>query len=282
MPRKPREMAVSGIYHVVIRGIDRQLMFEEKEDYEIYLQFLNMYKIDCNLKIYAYCLMSNHVHLIVHVGDVPLGQVFSKINTNYAIWFNQKYQRTGPLQQGRYYSEPIDSEDYFLTAVRYVHNNPRKAGLEMTVGESYRWSSYHEYMSDSAEIVDTSMLFQYIPAEQFRSYANVESDAECMDIENIRRRIPDPEAWKLIKELSGCANSNEFQSLTINQRNRYFFLLNKKRLSLKQLSRLTGISVGVITRAVAKEANRRDVDDASSPVPCEALSSPIPIYRDTP
>ena len=72
MPRKPRAISESNIYHVVIRGADRQQMFEEKNDYVKYLDILSYYKKECQFEIYAYCLMSNHVHLLIHTSNTPL------------------------------------------------------------------------------------------------------------------------------------------------------------------------------------------------------------------
>ena len=90
MSRKPRELSPTNIYHVVIRGADRQILFEEKTDYQKYLHILEYYKSECNFELYAYCLMSNHIHLIIHINDIPLSSVFRRINTSYAVWFNMK------------------------------------------------------------------------------------------------------------------------------------------------------------------------------------------------
>lgn len=253
MPREARKVSESGIYHVVVRGIDRQLMFEEEQDFKTYLQFLRVYKAECELEIYAYCLMSNHVHLVVKTGKMKIGRVFSKINTNYAVWFNQKYQRTGHLQQDRYYSDAIDTEQYFLEAIRYVHRNPQKAGIEKRVGDSYQWSSYHDYAAGTSKLVDVDVLFSLIPKDDFDSYTSTPSDVEFKDVDNIRKRFTDTEALNIIKDVTGCNNMTEFQSLPIDERNHYLHILKQKKLSVKQLSRLTGISVGVINRAIAKE-----------------------------
>lgn len=253
MPREARKVSSTGIYHVVVRGIDRQLMFEEDADYKTYLQFLKVYKGECDIKIYAYCLMSNHVHLIVNVGRLDIGRVFSRINTNYAIWFNNKYQRTGPLQQGRYYSEPIETEEYFLEAIRYVHRNPLKAGLETCVGSGYLWNSYHDYLCMESKIVDTEFLYTYLSPDFFVEFMSKSSDVMCLDIENTRKKLKDPEAYEILLDTCKCSNITEFQRLPIDERNQFLYLLYKKKLSINQLSRLTGLSVGVIKRAIAKE-----------------------------
>ena len=130
MARHSRKKSSTQIYHVVIKGADRQLLFEETKDYRKYLDILEYYKEEFHFKIYAYCLMSNHVHLLIHHPDTAsLESIFRHINTTYATWFNLKYNRTGFVQDGRYFSEPVEDSRYLLTVVRYIHYNPAKAGL---------------------------------------------------------------------------------------------------------------------------------------------------------
>ena len=118
MPRNARQKSITRTYHVVIKGADRQLLFEEKRDYEKYLDFINYYKQECQFELLAYCLMSNHVHLLIrHSPEYSLETIFRRLNTSYAIWFNMKYDRTGFVQNGRYFSEPVDSERYLLTFI---------------------------------------------------------------------------------------------------------------------------------------------------------------------
>ena len=131
MPRHSRRKSSTRTYHIVIKGADRQLLFEEKNDYIKYLNILEYFKSECKIEIFAYCLMSNHVHLLIrHPVDIPLETVFRRINTTYAIWFNMKYNRTGFVQNNRFFSEPVEDLSYFLNVVKYIHYNPTKAGLE--------------------------------------------------------------------------------------------------------------------------------------------------------
>lgn len=127
--------------------------------------------------------MSNHVHLILRTDTTPLDTVFRKINTHYSLWFNMKYQRTGPLQQGRFYSEPIEDAAYLLTAIRYVHRNPAKSGLEGEVGASYPWSSMHEYIKRDAFLTDIDKTYELISPDDFLEFCryNPEENAENVD-----------------------------------------------------------------------------------------------------
>lgn len=102
MPRQKRRKSSLQMYHVIIRGADHQLFFQEPKDYKKYLDLLDYFKSECQFKIYAYCLMSNHVHLLIHSPLTPLETIFRRLNTSYAGWYNLKYQRTGYLQNSRY------------------------------------------------------------------------------------------------------------------------------------------------------------------------------------
>ena len=173
MPRKPRQHSSLDIYHVVIKGINGQLLFEEHKDYLKYLEILKLHKFNCDFDLFAYCLMSNHVHLLIHTNDIPLEAIFRKINTAYANWFNMKYSRSGRLQDGRYYSEPINNLDYLLCALRYIHKNPLKAGLEKNVGSQYPWNSFHAYTKQNDDLVDIgSILSEFNSLDDFIEYSS--------------------------------------------------------------------------------------------------------------
>lgn len=250
LARKSRIKSASSIYHIVVRGLDRQVMFESDKDYIKYLDILELHKEECNFELFAYCLMSNHVHLLIRISNIPLSTIFKKINTQYAIWFNMKYQRTGHLQQERYYSEPVETEQYFLTVLRYIHRNPLKAGLEHKVGESYKWSSIYEYIHNDIRLINTNYALNLISIKNFLQYMNEGNSDDCMDIESMNKRLPDDVARTIIYEISGCKNATEFQNLSLVDRNKFINIIYKKRVSLRQINRLTGTSKGIIQRAI--------------------------------
>ena len=99
MPRKAREKSESGIYHVMLRGINQQQIFEEEEDYLKFIQILETYQTISEYKIFAYCLMGNHIHLLIKVEKESLEQVFKRIGSKYVYWYNTKYQTI----RGRFY-----------------------------------------------------------------------------------------------------------------------------------------------------------------------------------
>ena len=145
MPRTARRLSKTGIYHVMVRGINRQDIFLDKVDRSMYLAKLSVVKERSDCQIYAYCLMVNHVHLLIAEGSETISQVMKRLGCAYVYWYNQKYERIGHLFQDRFRSEPIDSEAYLLTALRYIHQNPVKAGIASSC-DKFLWSSYHDYM----------------------------------------------------------------------------------------------------------------------------------------
>jgi len=109
-----------------------------------FLEVLKECKTLSGYKIYGYCFIGNHIHLILKIEKEDLGKIFKRIGARYVYYYNWKYKRSGHLFQGRFKSEPIDDDSYLLTVLRYIHNNPVKAGLSKSA-EKYRWSSYNEY-----------------------------------------------------------------------------------------------------------------------------------------
>lgn len=145
MPRGAREKAESGIYHIMLRGINKQTIFEDDEDYVKFLHVINDCKKKSSFKLMAYCLMSNHLHLLIKEENEELGQIFKRIGSSYVYWYNFKYSRTGHLFQDRFRSESVNNDEYFLTVLRYIHQNPIKAGLCTDVSK-YKCSSYNDYL----------------------------------------------------------------------------------------------------------------------------------------
>jgi REP element-mobilizing transposase RayT len=141
MPREAREKSKRGIYHVMLRGINRQDIFGDDEDRIKFVETMADCKVISGYKLYGYCLMSNHVHILIKIEKEPIEQVFKRIGARYVHWYNWKYERCGHLFQDRFKSEVVENDSYFLVVLRYILQNLVKAGLTASIGE-YRWSSY--------------------------------------------------------------------------------------------------------------------------------------------
>ena len=144
MPRYPRKYSKTGIYHIMLRGNERKDIFIDEEDKGKFIKIVFKKKADDAFKLYAFCIMDNHVHLVIKEQNEPISRIVKKITTSYAYYFNAKYKRVGHLFQDRYKSETIEDEPYLLSVIRYVHNNPEKA--DITKKEKYKWSSYSNYI----------------------------------------------------------------------------------------------------------------------------------------
>ena len=229
----------------MLRGINQQQIFEDREDYEKFLEILKDCKAICEFKLFAYCLMGNHIHLLIQEGTESLEQVFKRLCGRFVYWYNVKYRRVGHLFQDRFKSEPVDSDEYFFTVLRYIHQNPTKAGLCKSV-EGYAYSSYIEYFNENS-FVDRDYVLNLMTMDEFVGLNKKVVDTSCMDIaEKAIIRVTDEQAKELIHKISKCENISDFQSLDTKQRDKYLKKLKEQGLSIRQLSRLTGISFGVI------------------------------------
>jgi len=247
MPRTARKKCESRIYHAMLRGINRQQIFEDREDYEKFLSVLKDVKLISGFKLYAYCLMGNHIHLLIKEEQEGLDQIFRRIGSRFVYWYNAKYDREGHLFQDRYKAEPVDSEEYLFTVLRYIHQNPVKAGLCKTVDE-YEYSSYGEFMTER-NITDAKDIFTLISPESFIEIHLKPVMINCLDMtDKPIYATGDEQVRSMILKISGCKNIPDFQSLDISMRNACIKDLKEKGFSIRQLSRLTGVSYSTIQR----------------------------------
>jgi REP element-mobilizing transposase RayT len=144
MPRKPRIHYPGAVYHVILRGNAGHPVYFEDLDRHRFFLFLQyaVEKFDC--RIHAFCLMTNHIHLVVQTGAIPLSRVMQNISQRYTAWINFTQSRTGHVFQGRYKALLIDADSYLLELVRYIHLNPVRAAMT-ALPDDYPWSSHHAY-----------------------------------------------------------------------------------------------------------------------------------------
>lgn len=247
MPRQARKESKSGIYHVMLRGINRQQIFEDEEDQDKFLQVLSECKAISGFELYAYCLMGNHVHLLMKAGNEPLDLVFKRIGSRYVYWYNWKYARTGHLFQDRYKSEPVEDDTYFLTVLRYILQNPVKAGICQNLSD-YTASSYHDYADiDTEGLTDTTFALRLLDWERLIGFLNTPNEDQCMDFTD-GNRVSDMEAKAMIETLTKCKNVAQFQALDAATRNQAISILKEQGLSIRQISRLTGTSFNIVRK----------------------------------
>lgn len=155
MPRIGRLIIPNYPHHVIHRGHNRKPIFINRDDYNYYLDNLAEWKDNFKCRLYAYCLMTNHVHLIVDPGDDPesLAKLMKRVAGKQTRYVNRIEQRSGTIWEGRYRSSIICKDTYLLACCRYVELNPVRAFIVSHPSE-YRWSSYWEKTSESTGIID--------------------------------------------------------------------------------------------------------------------------------
>ncbi|KZL88578.1 transposase [Clostridium magnum] len=173
MPTKKREWYPYASYHITARGNHRNDIFKDKEDFIYYLTLIKEaveYYIYDKYEIISYCLMDNHVHILIKTGERHLGQFIGKINSKYAKYYNKKYNYIGHLFQDRYFSELIESDAQMLETSKYIHLNPVRAKM-VEKPEDYEWSSYPMYIGNKKEnLICSSYLLSYFNSENRELY----------------------------------------------------------------------------------------------------------------
>jgi len=290
MPRKARAVSGTGVYHVILRGVNKQRIFEWPEDYDKFYEILRktMYLDNlgnpapaANYELYAYCLMDNHAHLLLRERTQPLAVIVKRIASSYAQCFNLRYKRVGHLFQDRFRSEPCDRPDYFLTLLDYIHNNPVKAGVSVSPA-AYAHCSYSDLLRGSAEGLCTIPAdFPGLPAKDIISWlrempivdpSSELEDAEitqkgqtplCNFLDGARSFGEERSGWQLcnvgdnsedvdrlivdeILRQTGCESITAFQQLPKKPMREALAAVRDAGVSIRRLSRLTGISEGVI------------------------------------
>jgi putative transposase len=254
--RRARTKSASGIYHVMFRGAGKQEIFHDDEDNRRFLEIVKKYQQKVGAKVYAWCLMNNHVHLLLHVGEEEIGATMKRIGVSYVSYYNAKYQTVGHLFQNRFHSEAVESDEYFRTVIRYIHQNPVKAGIVGRMVE-WKWSSCRGYYGQTYfpdELLDPNRTFRMfsddhsIACEKFKEFNEQTNEDECLEyFPFIRGRIHDEEAKLKIKEVLGTTQIAQVKNLPKAERELILReIKNIDKLSQRQAARILGIPASLV------------------------------------
>ncbi|WP_209121697.1 transposase [Alkalihalobacillus sp. BA299] len=153
MARKPRIWFPGATFHITSRGNRRASIFCDHDDRLMYLTLLEETRVQYPFHLHAYCLITNHIHLLLETIDIPTKEIIKKLHSVYAIYFNKRHRTSGHLFQGCYHAELINDDTYLLEVSKYIHLNPVEAKMVIRP-ESYRWSSYSAYISSNSDPYD--------------------------------------------------------------------------------------------------------------------------------
>lgn len=196
MARKNRKWFPGAIYHIMARGNYRQNIFKDDEDFKVFLVLMQDAKTKYGFKLHAYCLMTNHYHLLLETEQTEIWKIMKRINQIYAAYYNEKYRLTGHLFQGRYKSCLVENDSYFLQTSRYIHLNPVKAKM-VPRAEAYPWSSYSTLIGMKQEmIVEVKRIYAYFKEPQNFAYRNFVEDTTLNRYEaEIQKSMGEDDLW---------------------------------------------------------------------------------------
>ena len=185
MSRIPRQCFEGEYFHLMEQGINREFIFEKDKDKKIFLNILLKKIENTKNKICAYCIMDNHVHILLKSNEInDVTKVIQRTNTSYAIYYNSSRNRVGYVFRDRYRAEPIHDQFHLENCIRYIHNNPLEAGIINNLKE-YKFSSYNDYMYGR---IDLELIKEIYGTANFEEYKDKISgsydDCNFIDVDN--------------------------------------------------------------------------------------------------
>ena len=261
MARKARVRARSGVYHVVMQGVRYRDIFLDDEDYGMFVELLRKTRTSedeeggtlINYELYAYCLMNDHLHLLLKEGRESVSKVVGRIATAYSHYFNNKYDRDGAIYRSRFASEPVEEAGKFSIVLRYIMQAPTRLSRVEDL-DDYEYSSWREYMglvpADKC-ICEVREEYRLLEPEELRRMLEVplQRGESCLGPRrNVLHRPSDKQVMVMIHELTGASTISEFMHQPYSNCLLALTDLRKKGASVRQLERLTGIGRGIIQR----------------------------------
>ena len=249
MPRGARRVSESGYYHVMLRGNGRQILFEDDGDRSRFLELLSDMLARSGVVLIAWCLMTNHVHLLVGDEGGRLSEALHDVASSYAGYYNRKTGHVGAVFGGRFKSVPVESDAQLVAAVRYIHDNPEKGGI--CPANEYEWSSFREY-AGAPWISDVSVLRDLLGS--FESLLASDGAPEGCETYHFcaGRRVPDEEALDLARAVLRPLEPIEVKGLEAGKREEALKRLGAAGLSQRQIERMTGVGRYSIMKALGK------------------------------
>ncbi len=256
MATKPREQSTSGFYHVYQRGVCLFDIFEDDVDREFYLERLRKYCGEIGVEIHAWCLMSNHTHLLLRAGLEELSAAMRKLGSVFARFFNARHKRSGPLFEGRFCSVCVETDEQYMNVMRYIHRNPVHHEEAALCG-SYPWSSYGEHIAGAPVTCEVSFALSLFGGVDAFARLHGERDGDKqrhLDVGTSGPMRDDEARWRADEALAEAGfgvTTSHIGTLPHKTRDRAIAAVKCAiGCSLRQLQRLTAIAYSAIRRAV--------------------------------
>lgn len=259
MARESRKESPTKYYHVMMRGNNKEMIFENEAEKQYFLDQLQFQINQNNIKAAAYCIMDNHVHLLINADMLTMSESLKWINIKFASKYNHKYERVGHVFQGRYKSEIINNEDHLVQVLRYIHNNPVSAKMVSKVSQ-YKWSSYNHYLLEKDNIIDSyekQLILEIFSksTKQFQEFHLKEETNEFLEISIDLERQREEKAERIIARYLDIHNIKDYDELRNNKElleQLVIDIINISKLSHRRISELLGLNRGRI-HSIAKK-----------------------------
>lgn len=250
MSRIPRKNLEDGFYHIMVQGIKKENIFDKDENKSTYIRLMKLFIEKLKIEMAAYCVMSNHTHMIIQVDDIAqLSTYMSKLNTTYAQYYNKKEQRVGYVFRNRYKSKKIYSQNYLTQCIKYVHMNPVKAGIAKEEGE-YKYSSYNQYIEANG-IVSKQLLEKIFNSNEYlKEFLKLEYN------EKLFKDFEEEEKKDIQQELEKFLNKEEIKLEELQKDKRLIKKIYKNiglYTTKAELARKIGISRVKISRILNED-----------------------------
>lgn len=237
MPRQARKASNSIYQHVIVQGINKSYIFDNRIDILHYIKILKELTQECNIELISYCVMSNHTHMLIKTEEIEnLVKFMRKANTKYAMYYNRKYNRVGYVFRNRYNSQDITTEAYLYNCIKYIYNNPVKAKICDNPYEYY-YSNIKEFTNKYKVLINFDDIEESDDFE-FEDITNdVIEDNECEEIINNFLKYNKLKKEYLIKDKAKLA-----ELLRI--------LKSDRKKSLRNISKKLGISRETLRKCI--------------------------------
>lgn len=257
MPRLARQKCESGIYHIMVRGVNRNDIFHDDQDHVRFLETLERAKTSGGCELLAYCLMSNHVHLLLRENGDDISKSMKRIGVSYAWWYNWKYEHVGHVFQDRYKSECIQADSQLLNVLRYIHNNPVTAYM-VEEPEQYRWSSCKAYYGKKeypAGLTDSELILEMLSKnkataiKKLKEFSKKDSQDQFLEDE-LRVRKSDEELRTYIESMLNGEPITRLKEMEKKERDGILKAAKEvEGATQRQIARITGINQSTVSQA---------------------------------
>ena len=247
MSRTARKKSSLGIYHILVQGLRGEKIFEQEECKNKYLEILQRYHSEGKVKVYAYCVLDNAVHLLIEEAEDTISIFMRRLGVSYVHWYNLNREHQGTLFRERYSSQAIENDVECMRIIRYIHQLPVRMKLTNRMS-NYKWSSYNEYLMNNYRIDKESLLGQ-LGDWNYERYMRNSWEGAYLQERTPNYQKTDEEALSLIFQRLEGKTILDLHGMDKDEQKKMLAQMRYiDRISITQLARLTGIGKGIIQR----------------------------------